>query len=217
MDIVAIYHSPLKEKFGTPRQSGLSPHLKGTVTLEQRFNHPQALKGLEGFNYIWLIWGFHLNGISDSLTVRPPRLGGNATIGVFASRSPFRPNGMGLSSVKIESIDFQKGIIEVSGADLVDGTPVFDIKPYIPYTDSHPEARSGFVTDNSWKTLEVTVPPEIAAKLGPEKTEVLTEILRQDPRPSYQDDPSRYYGIAFDRFNVRFRVEDGHLFVTEAV
>ena len=219
MNIIARFRSPLKEKFGLPRQAGLSAHLKGTVVLEEGFRRPEALKGLEGFDYIWLIWGFHLNPerTDNSLTVRPPRLGGNATMGVFATRSPFRPNPLGLSSVKVEYIDKDKGTILVSGADLADGTPIYDIKPYIAYTDSHPDAKSGFVSENKWDTLEVHIPSEISQKLGSDRTEALKEILAQDPRPRYQDDPSRNYGVLFDGLDIHFRVEDRDLFVTEAV
>lgn len=152
---VAYFRSPVKEKFGLPRQAGLAPDLIGHIIMEPEFNAPEALRGLEGFGYLWLLWGFNLNRTaSHGVTVRPPRLGGNERIGVFASRSPFRPNPIGLSSVKIEGI--KDGIITVSGADLADGSPIYDIKPYIPYTDSHPDAKDGFVHERAWNPLEVT-------------------------------------------------------------
>ena len=150
---IAVFHSPLPEKFGLPRQAGVAESLRGTVALEPDFRTPESLRGLEDFDYLWLIWGFHLNRekASAGLTVRPPRLGGNERIGVFASRSPFRPNPLGLSSVRIESVDAARGEIHVLGADLADGTPIYDIKPYVAYADSHPGVRSGFVDGKPWK------------------------------------------------------------------
>lgn len=204
---VAVYHSPLEGKFGVPRQSGVAADLRGEVRLEGRYRHPDALRGLEGFDYVWLIWGFSLSGGNpDALTVRPPRLGGNTRVGVFASRSPFRPNGLGLSCVKIESVDPENGVILVSGADLADGTPVYDIKPYVEYADSRPGARNGFVDERPWEPLEVTVPEEIAAAFTPLELSALKQILAADPRPPYQDDPEREYGLTFAGRNVKFRV-----------
>lgn len=204
---VAVYHSPLEGKFGVPRQSGVAADLRGEVRLEGRYRHPDALRGLEGFDYVWLIWGFSLSGGKpDALTVRPPRLGGNTRVGVFASRSPFRPNGLGLSCVKIESVDPENGVILVSGADLADGTPVYDIKPYVEYADSRPGARNGFVDERPWEPLEVTVPEEIAAAFTPLELSALKQILAADPRPPYQDDPEREYGLTFAGRNVKFRV-----------
>lgn len=214
---VAVYHSPLEGKFGVPRQSGVAADLRGEVRLEGRYRHPDALRGLEGFDYVWLIWGFSLSGGNpDALTVRPPRLGGNTRVGVFASRSPFRPNGLGLSCVKIEGVDAENGVILVSGADLADGTPVYDIKPYVEYADSRPGARSGFVDERPWEPLEVTVPEEIAAAFTPGELSALKQILAADPRPPYQDDPEREYGLTFAGRNAKFRVSGTVVTVTRA-
>ena len=214
---VAVYHSPLEGKFGVPRQSGVAADLRGEVRLEGRYRHPDALRGLEGFDYVWLIWGFSLSGGNpDALTVRPPRLGGNTRVGVFASRSPFRPNGLGLSCVKIEGVDSENGIILVSGADLADGTPVYDIKPYVEYADSRPGARSGFVDECPWEPLEVVVPEEIAAAFSPGDFSALKQILAADPRPPYQDDPEREYGLTFAGRNVKFMVSGTVVTVTRA-
>lgn len=224
---VAVFHSPLAEKFGIPRQAGIAESLLGTIELKHPYNMPDALRGLEKFDYIWLIWGFNLNSRRNSAseehsgtaaasggganqkfeaTVRPPRLGGNTRIGVFASRSPFRPNGLGLSAVKIVGIDLSRCTIEVCGADLADGTPIYDIKPYVEYADSHSGIRSGFVDDHVWKTLEVRIPPHVEAELGPAQVKALEEILSQDPRPKFQNDPERIYGMNFAGTEIRFRV-----------
>ena len=205
---IAVFRAPLPEKFGIPRQAGLAESLAGTVVLEADYRAPEALRGLEDFDYLWLIWGFHLNReeVSGGLTVRPPRLGGNERVGVFASRSPYRPNPLGLSSVRIESIDTEKGEIHVLGADLADGTPIYDIKPYVAYADSHPGVRSGFVDGHEWKPLEVVLPRETFHKLDPDTIDGLLEILAQDPRPQYQDDPERIYGLRYGDRNVRFKV-----------
>lgn len=205
---VAFFKSPLKEKFGIPRQSGLAPSLEGELRFVAPYDAPEALRGLEGFDYCWIIWGFSLNGSGSSLTVRPPRLGGNERVGVFASRSPFRPNGLGLSCVKIKSVS--AGVVVVTGADLADGTPVYDVKPYVRYADSRPEARSGFVDGNSWEALEVVIPRELADILGADAV-VLSELLSQDPRPGYQDDPERVYGLVYNKFNVKFSVSQGRV------
>ena len=191
---IATFSSPVEGKFGLPRQAGLAPSLKGSVRLIGGFARPEALRGLEGFDYIWLLWRFNLNRESreSSLTVRPPRLGGNERVGVFASRSPYRPNPIGLSCVRVESIDFEHCIINVLGADLADGTPIYDIKPYVAYADSHPEARCGFV----------------------DRDELLS-ILAQDPRPQYQNDPEKTYGMVFSGRNVRFKVEGSILTVLD--
>ena len=211
---IAFFKSPVSGKFGVPRQSGIAAGLKGEVRLVAPYDNPDALRALEGFDYIWLIWEFSLNGPSDNLTVRPPRLGGNERVGVFASRSPFRPNPLGLSSVRIESIESEKGIIHVLGADLADGTPVYDIKPYVTYADCHPDARSGFVDGNSWKALEVEVPEAIAAEFPQDDLTALRQLLSCDPRPQYLDDPEREYGLFFAGRNVRFRVCEGVVYVT---
>ncbi len=212
---VAYFRSPLPEKFGTPRQAGLAPSVPGEVRLAEGMA-PEVLDGLEGFDRIWLIWGFSLNKGEGSPKVRPPRLGGNRRVGVFATRSPYRPNPLGLSTVKVVSVDVAKGIIHVLGADLVDGTPIYDIKPYIPYADSHPDAGAGFVDDNGWEPLEVVIPDSVSrdAKLKEEDITALRELLSLDPRPQYQDDPSREYGLSYKKINVRFRVEGRTLTVT---
>lgn len=215
MKPVAVFCSPLPEKFGIPRQAGVVKELKGRVVLQGEYARPQALRGLEGFDYLWLIWEFSLNGDGDgSLTVRPPRLGGNERVGVFASRSPFRPNRLGLSSVRIEKVDTESCSILVSGADLADGTPIYDIKPYAEYTDSHPGARSGFVDKTAWQALEIVIPEEAAAVIGPADLQVLRSLLREDPRPAYQEDPERIYGLAFAGHQVHFRVSGNILTVT---
>ena len=214
---VAVFRAPLPEKFGIPRQAGLAGSLRGTVVLEPPYRSPDALRGLDGFDWLWLLWGFHLNreDVPDGLTVRPPRLGGNERVGVFASRSPYRPNPLGLSSVRIERVDAAAGEIHVLGADLADGTPIYDIKPYVEYADSHPGARSGFVDDHAWKPLEVRLPKSVFQALSADSVDGLLEILSQDPRPSYQDDPERIYGLLYEGRNVRFRVSDGVLTVLE--
>ena len=214
---VAFFRAPLPEKFGIPRQSGLAGSLRGTVVLEPPYRSADALRGLDGFDWIWLIWGFHLNreDVPEGLTVRPPRLGGNERVGVFASRSPYRPNPLGLSSVRIESIDVEKGEIHVLGADLADGTPIYDIKPYVEFADSHPKVRSGFVDDHEWKPLEVVLPRAVFRELSPDSVDGLLEILAQDPRPQYQEDPERVYGLIYEGLDVRFQVKDGVCTVVE--
>lgn len=215
LKLVATFHAPLTEKFGLPRQSGLADSLRGTVVLEPEFRSPEALRGLEGFDYLWLIWGFHLNRetASGGLTVRPPRLGGNERVGVFASRSPYRPNPLGLSSVRIERVAAAAGEIHVLGADLADGTPIYDIKPYVEYADSHRGVRSGFVDEHAWQRLKVVLPRETFRQLDPDTVDGLLEILAQDPRPQYQDDPERIYGLQYGDRNVKFKVSDGILTV----
>ena len=220
---VARFRSLVGGKFGLPRQAGIAQNLQGEIVLEEAYCSPEALRGLEGFDYLWLIWGFSLNRGSrpGHLTVRPPRLGGNTRVGVFASRSPFRPNPLGLSSVKISDIDTKNGIITVLGADLADGTPIYDIKPYIEYADSHPNVRSGFTDSTQWQRLEVIIPSDTARKLeqalGKESLEALKEILEEDPRPQYQNDPQRIYGLEFKGHDIRFKVEDNKLTITEII
>lgn len=214
---IAYYHTELKGKFGLPRQAGVVPQLSGQIRLEPEYSSPDALRGMEGFDYLWLIWGFSLNSSKaseSSLTVRPPRLGGNQRVGVFASRSPYRPNPLGLSSVKIESIDYDKGIIYIKGADLADGTPIFDIKPYLEYADSHVGVRSGFTDQGEWKSLVVEISAELKSKFSAEQIESLEALLSQDPRPHYHDDPERIYGLLYCGYDVKFRVADGVLRVT---
>lgn len=215
MDIepIAYFRSPFPDKFGIPRQAGLSPSVRGQIVFEPGFRNADAVRGLEGFDYIWLIWGFSANPVTAPAdktrfqpTVRPPRLGGNERVGVFASRSPFRPNSLGLSAVKLESIG-EGPVINVQGADLMDGTPIFDIKPYVTYADSHPGARSGFVDERGWEPLEVSF-PDAPVPEGLD-LEALREVLSQDPRPRYHSDSQKVYGMYFDGCEVRFRVEEG--------
>lgn len=205
---VAFFRSPIEGKFGVPRQAGLAPSIKGEIVFEEHYRkHPEALRGIEEFDYLWLIWGFNLSRDTEHLTVRPPRLGGNKRVGVFASRSPFRPNHLGLSCVKVECVDKEKGTIGVRGADLSDGTPIYDIKPYISYTDSHAEAKGGFTDTTKWNTLKVEFPKETEAVLSNEDKTALEEVLSQDPRPHFHNDPSREYGMIFKGCNVKFTVD----------
>ena len=204
---IAYYHGPLGSKFGVPRQSGVVPALRGRVVLEPTFAREEALRGLEGFSRIWLIWGF--NEVGESLTVRPPRLGGNERIGVFASRSPYRPNPIGLSCVEIERIE--EGVIHVRGADLMDGTPVYDIKPYVPYADAFPDAVPGFATAAPEPVLTVTEGPDWVSPFSEEDTATLKALLALDPRPAFHDDPDRVYGMPFGGYDIRFRVDGGTL------
>ena len=265
---IAVFQSPFATKFGVPRQSGLSEHLRGRIKLLPPYNREEALRGLEDFSHLWLIWGFSANkgqgashkeqeksaetpqtakspslgeglgvgspepstlgeglavgspepstlgeGLGVGLTVRPPRLGGNKRLGVFATRSPFRPNGLGLSSVKIVSVG--DGEIEVAGADLMDGTPIYDIKPYLPYADSHPQARGGFTDSTVWQPLRVVFPDKWRACFSGEDAAALTDVLALDPRPHYHDSPERIYGMAFCGHDVRFRVAQGCVEVVE--
>lgn len=206
------------EKFGIPRQSGLVEELRAVVEFEREFRAPEAFRGLEGFSHLWLLWHF-TQSQGWSPTVRPPRLGGNTRMGVFATRSPFRPNAIGLSAVKLEGVELhtQEGpVIEVSGADLMDGTPILDIKPYIPYADSHPEAREGFTSGGWERMLEVEFPPELLAKVPQDKREALRGVLANDPRPSYQKDPDRVYGLPFGGLEVRFTVS-GQVLTVQSV
>lgn len=199
-------------KFGVPRQSGLVPELKGTVVFDPEYRNADALRGLEGFSNIWLIWEFS-EAVRDSWspTVRPPRLGGNTRLGVFATRSPFRPNPIGLSCVRLESIELntpEGPVLHVSGVDLMDGTPIYDIKPYIPYTDCVTDATSGFTGSVSMHKLNVIIPAQLEAKTKPQTLQALRGILAEDPRPRYQDDPEREYGFDYDGYAVKFKVPD---------
>lgn len=208
---VAYIHTDFPEKFGIPRQSGLAGSLTGMLVFEPEYRNPDLLRGLEGFSHLWLIWEFSANRTSKwQPTVRPPRLGGNEHMGVFATRSPFRPNPLGLSCVEIDGIEHDTPdgpVIRLKGADLMDGTPVYDIKPYIRYADSHPEAVCGYVDELQDERLKVIMPEEVASAFSDQDmVEALVEVLGLDPRPSYHDDPLREYGMSFGRFNVRFKV-----------
>ena len=217
VDVIAHIRTDLTDKFGVPRQSGLVPELGGTIVLEPPYRNPDALRGLEGFSHLWLIFQFHRAVRAEwSPTVRPPRLGGNRRMGVFATRSPFRPNAIGLSCVKLEEVrlDEKLGpVLYVSGADLVDGTPILDIKPYLPYADCHPEATGGFTDPLFAQKLEVSCDPALLTGLAPRQREALLGVLACDPRPRYQNDPERVYGLSFAGKNVRFTVEKGVLTV----
>lgn len=208
---IATFHSPFNDKFGIPRQSGIVSALEGTIVFEPLFRNPDSLRGLDEFDYIWLIWEFSANKhAATSPTVRPPRLGGNTRIGVYATRSPYRHNPLGLSAVKLEKVELDTPIgpvIHVTGADLMDGTPIYDIKPYIAYADAHPEARSGFVDNNDWQLLEVIIPQEVEQKFSQQQLEALRQSLALDPRPHYHDDPSKVYGMRFYGHDIHFTVD----------
>lgn len=217
MHVIARMHSDFPEKFGIPRQSGLVEELESTIVFEPEYRNDDALRGLEDFSHLWIIWQFSKAVRNDwSPTVRPPRLGGNVRLGVFATRSPFRPNHMGLSSVKIIGIEHSEqfgSVIRVAGADLMDGTPIFDIKPYIPYCDSHQNASSGFTDAVSDFIVKVDIAPDLLAKFPESKRSALVELLSHDPRPSYQNDPDRIYGLSFSGYNIQFTVNNETLFV----
>ena len=215
---IARIKSDFPDKFGIPRQSGIVDGLVSTVVFEKEFRSPEALRGIEGYSHLWLIWQFSENireGFSP--TVRPPRLGGNERLGVFATRSPFRPNPLGLSCVKLLGVEKTKKdgfVLLVEGADLMDGTPVYDIKPYLPYTDCHPEAASGFAPDAEEYTLKVEIPESESAKFPSEKLSALRSVLAQDPRPAYKDDGGRIYGMRFAGYEIEFKVNEKTLTVT---
>lgn len=212
MKTIAKIHTDFPTKFGIPRQSGLVEELKGKIVFEPEFRRPDAIRGLEGFSHIWLLWKFNTPSDGHSLTVRPPKLGGNVRMGVFATRSPFRPNNIGLSCVKLEGIDGTE--LAVSGADLMDGTEIVDIKPYVPYADCHPDAVGGFSKDGSEK-LQVVVDDKLLKAFPESKRAALIKVLELDPRPQYQNDPERLYGFGFAGYEIRFTVDGGTLFVKE--
>ena len=216
---IARMKSDFSTKFGIPRQSGLVEELRSTIIFEPEFRNPDALRGIEGYSHLWLIWQFSEAVRQDwSPTVRPPRLGGNTRVGVFATRSPFRPNSLGLSCVRLLKVEETKEIgtvLHVGGADLMDGTPIFDIKPYIPYGDAHPEALGGFTEHASDFLLKVDFPNNLLNQVPSDKRQALLGVLSHDPRPSYQRDPDRVYGLSFAGFDVRFNVKDGILTVVE--
>ena len=219
MRVIAHVRSDFPSKFGVPRQSGLVDALESRVVFVPEFRNRDALRGLEGFSHLWLIWVFDRAVREEwSPTVRPPRLGGNRRLGVFATRSPFRPNPIAISSVALAGIeeDGREGpILRIRGADLMDGTPILDIKPYVPYADCHPEAAGGFASVPAGETLEVVIPPALLERVPPERREALRGVLAQDPRPHYQSDPNRLYGFLFAGLEVRFTVADAVLTVRD--
>ncbi len=221
MDIFPIAHfrSPFTSKFGIPKQSGLVEELRGSIIFEPKYRNSDYIRGLEDFDFLWLIWEFSANPHrAVSPVVRPPVLGGNERVGVFATRSPFRPNPLGLSSVKIDHVEMSDSlgpVIHVLGADLMDGTPIFDIKPYIAYADSHVGVRSGFVDQRKWPKLSVVIPPSLEAFLSKEQLEALRHTLELDPRPHYQNDPQKVYGMPFEGRDIHFLVNDGVLTVLD--
>lgn len=221
MKIIGYIHTDFPTKFGIPRQSGLVEALKATITFEPEYRNPQAFRGLEEFSHIWILWKFSKSEKENwSATVKPPRLGGKKRMGVFATRSPYRPNDIGLSSVRLEKIEFDEKtgpVLYVSGADLMDGTPIYDIKPYLAYADSHPEATEGFAGQVKETMLEVIFPEELLQNYPEEKRKAIVEVLRQDPRPAYDTDETRVYGVEFAGFDVRFTVEGNRLNVKELV
>ena len=218
---IATIHTPYESKFGVPRQSGVVNSLESTIVFAPEFRNKDALRGIEGYDYLWLIWSFSEAIRSDwSPTVRPPRLGGNVRRGVFATRSPFRPNPLALSSVRLLRVE-ERGelgsVLVVDGADMMDGTPIYDIKPYLPFTDSHPDARAGFADGVVDLALEVDFPPALLAKLPEHLRSGAVAMLAQNPTPHYQKDPARVYGIAFGGYDIRFRVSDGVAVVVDVV
>ena len=219
MKVIAHIHTDFLTKFGIPRQSGIIASLQGRIVFEPEYRVAEAVRGLEAFSYIWILWEFS-KAVRDtwSPTVRPPRLGGNVRKGVFATRSPFRPNPIGLSSVRLEKVDIDPKlgpVLYVSGIDLMDGTPIYDIKPYIAYTDSHPDAVSGFASTPTEYLLEVDFPEVLLQKVAESQRESLIEVLAHDPRPQYQNDPERVYGMEFGGIEVKFKVDGELLTVVE--
>lgn len=216
---IAYIKTDFSSKFGIPRQSGLVDELEAKIVFEPQYRIPEAFRGLEGYSHVWLLWQFSECADKEwSPTVRPPRLGGNKRMGVFASRSPFRPNSIGLSCVKLISIDETEEngtVLTVSGADLLDGTPIIDVKPYLPYVDSHPEASGGFALQEKEGSLDVVFAAELLSDIPADKQEALKAVLKQDPRPQYQNDPERIYGLEFAGYDVRFKVKENLLSVVE--
>lgn len=221
MKIIAHIHTDFPDKFGIPRQSGLVESLQGTIIFEPEYRNPEILRGLEEFSHIWLLWKFSKSNREHwSATVKPPRLGGKKRVGVFATRSPFRPNDIGLSCVKLEELELDEKvgpIILVSGVDLLDMTPIYDIKPYIPFTDCKPEASEGYTRETKMHELEVIFPQNLLERYPPEKREAVIGILAQDPRPTYVQDPNRIYGVAFAGFDIKFQVDKNRLTVCDVV
>lgn len=218
---IAEFHSPFTSKFGVPKQSGLVPELEGWITFMPGYRDPDMLRGIEAFDYLWLIWQFSANPhAASSPLVRPPLLGGNEKVGVLASRSPFRPNPIGLSSVRLAGVDYggkDGPRLRVLGADLMDSTPIFDIKPYVALSDSHPEARCGFVDTHQIRRLQVEMPERIERQLGPRQAEALRRVLELDPRPHYHSDPTKVYGMPYGEYDVKFTVDGERLTVVDIV
>ena len=218
---IAHIRTEFPAKFGIPRQSGVVPTLRGQIVFCPKFRNPDALRGIEGFTHLWLIWQFSANQSAGwQPMVRPPRLGGNRQVGVFASWSPFRPNGLGLSAVEVERIEWntlQGPVVHVLGADLMDGTPIFDIKPYVTYADSIPQAKSGFVDEVEFSHLTVVFPDNLRQKLSPDQASTLIQVLENDPRPPVQADADKIFGMPFAGFDVRFRVKESVLTVVDIV
>ncbi len=217
LKVIAHIHTDLPEKFGIPRQSGLVPELTGKIVFEKEFNTKDAVKGIEEYTHLWLLWKFEgVDRDTFSPTVRPPRLGGNETRGVFATRSPFRPNPIGLSSVKLDSVEYTKDgpVLYVSGIDMRDNTPIYDIKPYLCYADSHPKASNGFAGEHLNEALKVEFDDMLLCKLPIQYHNTVIKLLSEDPRPHYQDDPERIYGMLYAGFNIRFTVSGDTLKVT---
>ncbi len=218
MKIIARIRNPYDGKFGVPRQSGLVEQVVSTIVFEPEYRVAEALRGIGEFSHLWLIWAFDRAEREDwSPTVRPPRLGGNKRIGVFATRSPYRPNAIGLSCVRLLAVETgsEGTVLKVAGADLMNGTPIYDIKPYLPYADCRPEATGGFTDRTAKRTVQVEIPDGLAEKMDPEGMEALKAVLREDPRPAYQDDPERVYAFEFAGKHVEFRVDNDRLTVTE--
>ena len=221
MKIIARIQNDFTTKFGIPRQSGIVEELKATIIFEPEYRNNDAVRGLDGFSHIWLIWQFS-QAVREEFTplVRPPRLGGNTYMGVFATRSPYRPNSMGLSCVKLDKVELDDTlgpILHISGADLMDGTPIFDIKPYLPFTDCHPEATNGFSPSSEECSLKVECNDELLKILPDDKQKTVLSLLRLDPRPQYHDNPERVYGMSFAGFDIRFRVDGNRLTVCEII
>ena len=221
IEIIVYIYNDYKEKFGIPRQSGLTKSVISKIVFNKNYSDKSYFKGLVQFTYIWLVWQFSETIEKETTpTVRPPKLGGNERVGVFATRSPFRPNHIGLSSVKIEKIDFDKNIgtvIYVSGADLMNGTPILDIKPYLPYTDSHPNATNGFALDNTEGLLDVKCSDKILEQIPTNLVDGLFETLKHDPRPSYQNDSERIYGMSYGDYQIRFKVANNVLTIIDII
>lgn len=214
---IAYIKNGYKEKFGVPRQSGLAPSVKSVIEFCEAYRDGNCIRDIEQYSHLWLIWGFSKNEKQWSPTVRPPRLGGNKRVGVFATRSPFRPNSLGLSCVKLEKVEVSKNgrFLVVSGGDLADGTPIYDIKPYLPYVDSIPDASGGFSEEHKNDVVGVEIPTNIKENLTEKQIKNITELLCLDPRPSYQNDADRIYGLAFEDFQIKFKYEEEKIIVVD--